>query len=104
MGVVIGQSRTLASRRRLACGCALEWRNMGDVLPGSSPMPALDSATLAALSAFPDQLEAHYAAFPAGLKHWAPALWEGIPSEHLTAIEQLCHVRDIEVDGYQARF
>ncbi len=67
-------------------------------------MAAIDTATLEALSAFPDQLEAHYAAFPAGLKHWAPALWEGIPSEHLTAIEQLCHVRDIEVDGYQARF
>lgn len=67
-------------------------------------MPTLDSATLQALSTFPGQLEAHYAAFPAGLRHWVPTLWEGIPSEHLTAIEQLCHVRDIEIDGYQARF
>jgi hypothetical protein len=27
-----------------------------------------------------------------------------VPSEALTAIEQLCHVRDIEIDGYQERF
>lgn len=67
-------------------------------------MSALDSATLSALAAFPDQLESHFAAFPVGLRHWAPALWEGIPSEHLTAIEQLCHVRDIEADGYHVRF
>lgn len=66
-------------------------------------MAAIDTTTLQALSAFPDQLEAHYATFPAGLRHWAPAIWEGVPSEHLTAIEQLCHVRDIEVDGYQQR-
>jgi hypothetical protein len=26
-----------------------------------------------------------------------------VPSEALTAIEQLCHVRDIEIDGYQGR-
>jgi hypothetical protein len=33
-----------------------------------------------------------------------PPSWEGIPSEHLTPIEQLCHVRDIEIEGYQKRF
>jgi hypothetical protein len=27
-----------------------------------------------------------------------------VPSEPLTAIEQLCHVRDIEIDGYHVRF
>jgi hypothetical protein len=27
-----------------------------------------------------------------------------VPSEPLTAIEQVCHVRDIEIDGYQVRF
>jgi len=26
-----------------------------------------------------------------------------VPSEPLTAIEQLCHVRDIEIDGYHVR-
>ncbi len=27
-----------------------------------------------------------------------------MPSESLTVLEQLCHVRDIEIDGYQLRF
>jgi hypothetical protein len=27
-----------------------------------------------------------------------------VPSEPLTAIEQVCHVRDIEIDGYHRRF
>lgn len=61
------------------------------------------ATTLAALSTFPDQLEAHFAAFAPEHRHWAPASWEGVPSEPFTAIEQLCHVRDIEVEGYQLR-
>ena len=64
----------------------------------------MDSITLATLAAFPAQLEAHYGAIPLSHKHWKPASWDGIPSEQLTAIEQLCHVRDIEVEGYQLRF
>ncbi|HEV8690482.1 MAG TPA: DinB family protein [Ideonella sp.] len=60
--------------------------------------------TLQALAAFPQQLEAHYAAIPSEFKHWAPPSWDGVPSEPLTAIEQVCHVRDIEIDGYQVRF
>jgi hypothetical protein len=64
----------------------------------------MNSITLSALSAFPQQLEAHYAAIPAEFKHWAPPSWEGAPSEPFTAIEQICHVRDIEVDGYYVRF
>jgi hypothetical protein len=60
--------------------------------------------TLAALEAFPRELEKHYAAFPAEFVHWAPPSWEGVPSEPFTAIEQICHVRDIEVEGYQVRF
>src|SRR5690242_12967265 len=64
----------------------------------------MDSITLATLAAFPAQLVAHYAAIPPSHKRWKPASWEGIPSEQLTAIEQLCHVRDIEIEGYQVRF
>jgi hypothetical protein len=60
--------------------------------------------TLQTLAAFPGQLEAHYATVPAGFKHWTPPSWEGVPSEPFTALEQICHVRDIEVDGYQVRF
>jgi hypothetical protein len=61
-------------------------------------------ATLDALRSFPDQLEAHFLAVPSGYRQWAPPSWDGVPSEALTAIEQLCHVRDIEIDGYQDRF
>jgi hypothetical protein len=64
----------------------------------------MNPITLTALAAFPDQLEAHYTAFPPDFVHWAPASWDGVPSEALTAIEQLCHVLDIEVDGYHLRF
>ncbi|WP_211451533.1 DinB family protein [Collimonas antrihumi] len=60
--------------------------------------------TIDTLAAFPLQLEAHFAAIPAEFRHWTPASWEGVPSEPFTAIEQICHVRDIEIDGYQLRF
>jgi len=61
------------------------------------------AVTYRALADFPDQLEAHYAAFAPEFTRWAPASWDGVPSEALTAVEQLCHVRDIEIDGYQVR-
>lgn len=64
----------------------------------------LSPATLAALDAFPSQLEQLYAAFPAEFVRWAPASWDGVPSEPFTALEQVCHVRDIEIDGYHVRF
>lgn len=64
----------------------------------------MNPVTLTALEAFPQQLEAHYAAFPAQYQHWAPPSWDGVPSEPLTAIEQVCHVRDIEIEGYHVRF
>ncbi|WP_394780446.1 DinB family protein [Undibacterium sp.] len=60
--------------------------------------------TLATLSAFPQQLEAHFNAVPLHLQQWAPESWDGVPSESLNALEQICHVRDIEIDGYQLRF
>lgn len=63
----------------------------------------MHAITLRALAEFPDQLEAHYAAFAPEFTRWAPPSWDGVPSEALTAIEQLCHVRDIEIDGYQVR-
>ncbi len=64
----------------------------------------MNPTTLAALAAFPSQLDAHYAAIPQAFRHWAPSSWEGVPSEAFTAIEQLCHVRDIEIEGYHVRF
>jgi hypothetical protein len=64
----------------------------------------MDAITLETLARFPRRLEAHYRAIPAGFEHWAPASWDGIPSEPFTAIEQVCHVRDVEIDGYHVRF
>jgi DinB superfamily len=65
---------------------------------------AMNATTLNALATFPQLLEAHYAAIPTDFKNWAPASWEGVPSEPFTPIEQICHVRDIELDGYHVRF
>ena len=65
-------------------------------------MPPMQ-VTLAALEKFPAELERNFAAFPAQFVHWAPASWDGVPSEPFTAIEQICHVRDIEIEGYQVR-
>ena len=64
----------------------------------------MNRTTLNALADFPRQLELHYDAIPNEFKHWRPPSWDGIPSEHYTALEQICHVRDIEIDGYQVRF
>jgi hypothetical protein len=73
-----------------------------------SALPSLssviDATTLSALASFPQQLEAFYAAIPSEYMNWAPLSWEGIPSEPFTPIAQICHVRDIEIDGYHVRF
>jgi hypothetical protein len=69
-----------------------------------APKDRLNTVTLSALADFPRQLEAHYAAIPEEFKRWKPPSWEGSPAEPFTAIEHVCHVRDIEVDGYYARF
>jgi len=63
----------------------------------------INPATIDALAAFPDQLESLYSAFAREATRWAPASWEGVPSEALTALQQVCHVRDIEIEGYQVR-
>ena len=60
----------------------------------------MNPATLKALAQFPQQLEAFYDAIPHEFKLWVPPSWEGIPSERFTALEQVCHVRDIEIEGY----
>jgi hypothetical protein len=60
--------------------------------------------TIDALAAFPNQLTYFYECFPRDRRNWKPPSWEGIPSERLTAIEQICHIFDVEVEGYQLRF
>jgi hypothetical protein len=64
------------------------------------PIP---QATLRALAQFPQALITHYESIPHDDRLWAPESWEGIPSESFTALEQMCHIRDIEIDGYQVR-
>lgn len=65
---------------------------------------ALDPITLTALADFPGRLEAYYGIVGAQHKNWRPSSWDGIPSEPFTPIEQICHVKDIEIDGYHVRF
>lgn len=59
--------------------------------------------TLSALAVFPAQLASYFDSFPAHRRGFRPSSWDGIPSERLSAIEQVCHVRDIEIEGYQVR-
>jgi hypothetical protein len=63
----------------------------------------MHAATLNALASFPDQLAAFYAEVPQGYETFVPESWEGVPSEALSPLAQLCHVRDIEIDGYHVR-
>ena len=63
-----------------------------------------DAESLAALAAFPERLERCLAALPPQRLRWAPASWDGIPSETFNPLEQVCHVRDIEREGYLLRF
>lgn len=69
--------------------------------PAAAP---LNPATLQAMADFPRQLEQFYEAIPESHRNWTPASWEGIPSETFSALGQICHVRDIEIDGYHVRF
>jgi DinB superfamily len=62
------------------------------------------AATLESLAAFPPVLEAFFRSVPPHGRHWRPLSWDGIPSERLTAVEQVWHVRDVEIEGYRVRF
>jgi len=59
--------------------------------------------TLEEMASFPARFERTFRAVPSSHWNWAPPSWEGVPSEQFTAIEQICHVRDIEIDGYHVR-
>ncbi len=59
---------------------------------------------LADLAAMPDELEAQLRQAPAARLDWKPDSWDGIPGERFSALEQACHLRDIEIDGYHVRF
>jgi DinB superfamily len=56
------------------------------------------------LATMPDQVEALMRRVPRPRLDWKPDSWEGIPGERFSALEQACHLRDIEIDGYHQRF
>ncbi|MEO8431508.1 MAG: DinB family protein [Acidobacteriota bacterium] len=51
----------------------------------------------------PDRLEAAFRLVPEGRADWTPPSWEGIPGERFSPLGQICHVRDIELEGYHVR-
>lgn len=64
----------------------------------------MDAVTIANLKSFPGQIEKYFQLVPTNRRNWSPDSWEGIPSESLTAISHICHIRDVEIDGYHVRF
>jgi DinB family protein len=60
--------------------------------------------TIEALASFPEKFALLFGCIPEKLRLWTPPSWEGVPSERLTAVEQVCHVRDVEIEGYRIRF
>lgn len=73
----------------------------------SEKKPEIDvtnAAILEELRAFPASLKRRLGACPAGGEDFAPADWAGSPAEKMTIRQHVCHLRDIEVDGYRKRF
>jgi hypothetical protein len=58
---------------------------------------------LATLERTPLQLEDVARLVPSNRWTWEPSDWEGFPGERFSAVGQLCHLRDIETDGYHVR-
>src|SRR3954466_15867841 len=64
----------------------------------------MHALTIAALRQFPAQLERHFNDVAPRHWHWQPSSWDGVPSEQLDVVGQLCHLSDIELLGYHRRF
>lgn len=63
-----------------------------------------NAALLEELYAFPASLQLRLGACHADGVDFAPANWAGSPAENMTIRQQVCHLRDIEIDGYHKRF
>jgi hypothetical protein len=59
---------------------------------------------LAELARMPRELEEAVRMLPPSALSWRPDSWTDAPGERFSAIGHICHVRDIEVDGYYVRF
>jgi hypothetical protein len=55
------------------------------------------------LAATPDLLEGMLLDFPPERLRWSPPDWVAAPAERFTALATICHLRDIERDGYHVR-
>ncbi len=58
---------------------------------------------LSDLAEMPRELERALRLLPRDRLGFRPESWDGCPSETFSAIEQVCHLRDIERDGHQVR-
>ncbi len=61
------------------------------------------ASIIESLSSMPQQFERAFRLVPRSRHHWKPESWDGVPGEMFSALEQACHLRDIEIDGYQVR-
>jgi hypothetical protein len=61
------------------------------------------SDLLSELARMPDDLAHAMGQIPAGSLRYRPENWGGSPGETFSPIEHVCHVRDIEKDGYHVR-
>ncbi|HVT03762.1 MAG TPA: DinB family protein [Thermoanaerobaculia bacterium] len=59
--------------------------------------------TLDVLKGMPAALEKILLMIPPADLTWTPDSWDGIPGERFSLIGQVCHLRDIEADGYHVR-
>ena len=63
----------------------------------------LSGKTLSALAAMPDRLQELFGLVPKARQSWQPPSWASIPGERFSALGQVCHIRDIEIQGYHLR-
>jgi hypothetical protein len=64
----------------------------------------MPSDLVSQLEAMPELLERCFRLVPVEFRRWLPESREGAPGEMFSALGQICHVRDIETDGYRDRF
>jgi hypothetical protein len=58
---------------------------------------------LSELEDMPQQLERALRLIPRDRLGWKPESWDGSPAENFSVLEHICHLRDIEADGYHVR-
>lgn len=68
-----------------------------------SALVGLVPELIAELSTMPDHLARVIRQIPDDRMSWKPEVWDGSPGETFSALEHVCHVRDIERDGYHVR-